>query len=79
MKTLRQDVFPEALFQETDVKSVNRSMLTLALQSNPLKCYRKLCWLKEAERREMIDYVYFGFPKCKNFPKRDWSEINLDC
>ena len=78
LKTLRQNVFRQELFLET---GVNKSTLTLtlALKDNPLKCNRKLCWLKAAERREMIGYVSSGFPKCGNIPGRDWREIKLNC
>ena len=56
--------------------------LYLEVESNPLLCDERLCWLKEAERKNWIelDYISPSPGKCANYPKDTyWIDINLNC
>ena len=55
--------------------------LALALDGNPLRCNKKMCWVKEAEEEGWIrfQYEYSWVPTCVNYKGIPWKNINLKC
>ena len=56
--------------------------LAALLESNPLQCDERLCWLKEADRKKWItpDILPFAPVTCANYPGETyWKDVNLNC
>ena len=56
--------------------------LAALLESNPLQCDERLCWLKEAESKNWItpDILQFAPVTCVNYPGETyWKDVNLNC
>ena len=57
--------------------------LEITLGGNPFMCDWRMCWVKQAEQDEWLQYtVYLQQdlrPQCENFPGESWNDINMDC
>ena len=65
LTTLKQDILPP----------LHQTKLYIQINSNPLNCDDRLCWIKHAEK----DGVITPNITCVNSPGLQWKHVNLNC
>ena len=60
----------------------NSFPVILTLGDNPFHCDSKMCWIKQAERDQLIIWYIvdgWGKPDCQNYPDVQWEDVKLNC
>ena len=60
----------------------NSFPIVLTLGENPFHCDSKMCWIKQAERDQLIIWYIvdgWGEPDCQNYPNVELDDVKLNC